>query len=913
MDSQQMVVLTRGGSDDTSVGQSLKRSGTVPNIHEEPVDLSLLRSRPLAGDLQSCALKQTNLKSNYFKTEKGGGGGDVPDVAVTSLSALQETGEVCGLNQPITVKTGIPCGSEQPDINTSDVTGLCNRPIADSAALSLTKDIPHLNSKWSLEASTPLLQASSNGPRSTLVSVAVENGDQSSGAMDQSSGAIDQSSEAMDQSSEAMDQSSEAMDQSPEARNQLSEAMDQSSEAMDHSEEPVHRTKAEDEKQNGDRDVPVIRNGDPILQMPLLFHTTQTERTVGRNGDDQSVTPYLLPGCRGHGEEQAAKEGGEDRAEASDGRREQKQEEEEEGVVLDLSLPKKRESKERRLWHESSLLMEVDEVEGDGDRDIVEEDDDDQYVSILRIDGADILGGPLSSPTCGSASLFPYFTSIDSDCEGLLLIDDQGIPYTLTPEGHKVPQIDLLKHAGPQPGQSLVLPSSLEVSSSFTPDEILPSSLQLSSPLVDADTNTGLGFSLPLSLIQNSPSGSTSMFLLLSTSSSTSSQLFSTSTPIALIDPSTGQLSQISNSSLSSLSLSSPLPSQIVTSESPLPASLSQPVIRVSPDNHVTMPSGVTPSMTPVTPLPPISDVSSPLTQPVTDESSDAVAFSSTTIKHSEPSSSEPDPDPQSLIMDEKQMGSVPNESVSAKASPVTHSSSMTFDPSSDAVSQSDTPESERSSLAWNDHLYFSSTAPPSPPPDPNNPSSRPRNPEPPDPLDLVSPASPPSSGPRRVLYCPLCPRIFYYLSDLERHSITHSQNKPHVCLQCGKAFKRSSHLQRHNHIHTGQRNFVCPICSKRFREAGELQRHQRVHTGEKPYQCSLCHTRFAERNTLRRHTKRKHPFHQAAVDTLTEGGDGRGGEGEEETEEWYSSTVSNLDNSDSEPDSEVMSSFGSF
>ena len=99
----------------------------------------------------------------------------------------------------------------------------------------------------------------------------------------------------------------------------------------------------------------------------------------------------------------------------------------------------------------------------------------------------------------------------------------------------------------------------------------------------------------------------------------------------------------------------------------------------------------------------------------------------------------------------------------------------------------------------------------------------------------------------------------------------------------------------------------MCPICAKRFREAGELQRHQRVHTGEKPYQCPLCHTRFAERNTLRRHTKRKHPYHQVAMEMLSEkrgagaggGDDGGGGihqEEEEESAEWYSSSVSHLD-----------------
>uniref|UniRef100_A0A3B4ACP6 C2H2-type domain-containing protein n=1 Tax=Periophthalmus magnuspinnatus TaxID=409849 RepID=A0A3B4ACP6_9GOBI len=157
--------------------------------------------------------------------------------------------------------------------------------------------------------------------------------------------------------------------------------------------------------------------------------------------------------------------------------------------------------------------------------------------------------------------------------------------------------------------------------------------------------------------------------------------------------------------------------------------------------------------------------------------------------------------------------------------------------------------------------------------------------------LNPLSPDwTPDGQGARRVLYCQLCPRVFFYMSDLERHAITHSQKKPHVCPQCGKAFKRSSHLQRHKHIHTGQRNYVCPICAKRFREAGELQRHQRVHTGEKPYQCQLCHTRFAERNTLRRHTKRKHPYHQVAMEMLSDkkngGGKGASAVQEEESAE---------------------------
>nr|XP_020654596.1 zinc finger protein 581-like [Pogona vitticeps] len=116
------------------------------------------------------------------------------------------------------------------------------------------------------------------------------------------------------------------------------------------------------------------------------------------------------------------------------------------------------------------------------------------------------------------------------------------------------------------------------------------------------------------------------------------------------------------------------------------------------------------------------------------------------------------------------------------------------------------------------------------------------------------------SGGPLRKVYsCPVCSRTFEYLSYLQRHSITHSESKPHVCRACGKAFKRTSHLERHKYTHSGRKPHQCPICQRSFRDSGELSHHQRVHTGERPYQCEACHMRFGERNTLQRHIRRKH------------------------------------------------------
>ncbi|CAL8360071.1 unnamed protein product [Arctogadus glacialis] len=699
---------------------------------------------------------------------------------------------------------------------------------------------------------------------------------------------------------------------------------------------------------------------------------------------------------------------------------------EEQTEPLDLSLPMRRRDADGGSggcpWEdsgcESSLIMEVDEFEGEGDRDVVEEDDDeddddgvvrkgDQTFSAL---GADSFGDSILSPSFFSTSVFASLSSIDSDNDNFLFIDDQGIPYNLSPEGHKVPQIDTSTlDGGPLSGRSVtrslslhgqrtepsqrvtLLASSLGQSlgnpshALIAPRDNLLSSPQTSAPesppqsaepLKGAELSTGaratknsdssgaaepcgtsaggtgpaaaanqtvqiltnpsgntpilflsppststqfssspVGLSLPLSLTQNSAPASTPMLLLLSSVSSTSGP------SLALLDPSTGQLSQITAASSGPLSFPALSAGQLST---PGPSVLSYPMIQLGPSNASVVLSGVGNNLTPnPVALTSSSSSSSPAITAVTPTlQTTSLIPSSGTLGHVPPlgpTQAESSDAPVEAEVISKEGNTKPSPFTSGSPPPL-QNYNMTFDlldplsPPAEADpssgSEHGTDPSTRHGMdpvPLEDHLYFSSMAPPSPS---IFTSSQLDAMDPLDPLDPLSPSSSPNSlGPRKILYCQLCPRVFFYSSDLERHAITHSQKKPHVCQQCGKAFKRSSHLQRHKHIHTGQRNYVCPICAKRFREAGELQRHQRVHTGEKPYQCPLCHTRFAERNTLRRHTKRKHPYHQVAMEMLSEkrgagaggGDDGGGGihQEEEESAEWYSSSISHLDGSE--------------
>ncbi|XP_051261982.1 mucin-17 [Dicentrarchus labrax] len=943
MDSQLASVLTSGSLDVQNGSQCAEGSGPVTEVCLDPKEKTSPSTVP--GNLQPCSVKAAvTIRQDALSIN-----GKKPEVGGTSKPASQETSKIGGFRQPITVKTGVPVLRSRPIRLKIVVPPRCKKPITNSA-ISLTKDFARSHFRRPVSVASGAVITEKNRSKIQISAVKV--------------------------------------------KEEIKEVTYQKTE--DAKPESFQETEAErGEKMCKERHVSGAKITLTDRSETPLISSTATVKILSQQGIKVEMTEREieenipldlhdvdLKSCKTFDEVGM----------------------EEQTEPLDLSLPKKKERRCGRFLEdsgcESSLIMEVDEYEGEGDRDIVEEDDEgDGDGSVLRMDGTDTLEESLLSPSFFSTSVFTSLSSIDSDTENLLLIDDQGIPYTLSPDGLKVPQVDASTSEDPQSDQakstevegggspqlaSLAYPSlsqskdnalnaplndlydspapatespSLGVDQKKTPevftslitnsdpskagdssiksvqaDAVPPPSSGISVPtqpiqiLTNPSTNapilllsssssspqlssTPVGLTLPLSVTQTSPGASTPMFLLLSSVPSSSGDSASTSTPIAVLDPATGQLSQIT---AASAPVSLPLPSgQVSRLGSPLPA-LSHPVIRLSPNNPPVILSGV-------------NNVNSGavLTSLAVRSSSPALqndCHSTTPLLHI--SSSDSNSGSEAISAEE-----VSKEN--NKPLPFTESSSppqpasLTFDPLAQPSSEAQSPASETEfdpsdlhshHLPLDDHLYFSSAAaPPSPPIGPILSSDKldPLKPlDPLDPLDPLSPAASPNTmGPRRVLYCQLCPRVFFYLSDLERHAITHSQKKPHVCQQCGKAFKRSSHLQRHKHIHTGQRNFVCPICGKRFREAGELQRHQRVHTGEKPYQCQLCHTRFAERNTLRRHTKRKHPYHQVAMEMLNERkgagrGDGDGGTGvqeEEESAEWYSSTVSNLDNSESE------------
>lgn len=104
---------------------------------------------------------------------------------------------------------------------------------------------------------------------------------------------------------------------------------------------------------------------------------------------------------------------------------------------------------------------------------------------------------------------------------------------------------------------------------------------------------------------------------------------------------------------------------------------------------------------------------------------------------------------------------------------------------------------------------------------------------------------------------CETCGKAFRDVYHLNRHRLSHSDEKPFSCPICQQRFKRKDRMSHHVRSHQGgvEKPYVCPHCSKAFSRPDHLNSHVRqVHSSERPFKCPTCESSFATKDRLRAH-----------------------------------------------------------
>ncbi|KAF9317913.1 hypothetical protein BG003_000142 [Podila horticola] len=203
--------------------------------------------------------------------------------------------------------------------------------------------------------------------------------------------------------------------------------------------------------------------------------------------------------------------------------------------------------------------------------------------------------------------------------------------------------------------------------------------------------------------------------------------------------------------------------------------------------------------------------------------------------------------------------------------------------------------QSQNRNQIRNDNPSFSAS--PSPPPITSNESSPATSPR--QANKSSRPFKPRSRGKPHT--CPVCGRIFYRISNLNTHIVTHTGDKKHVCdfiiepdhIDYSRHSSRSGSVSGSGSGGLVWQNTspgftsVLPLpgspssssspsssplvtttdsplqprrCNQRFARIYDLERHKRCHTRQLPYACALCPEQFIRNDPLWRHYKKVHP-----------------------------------------------------
>ncbi|XP_066576673.1 zinc finger and BTB domain-containing protein 24-like [Amia ocellicauda] len=110
---------------------------------------------------------------------------------------------------------------------------------------------------------------------------------------------------------------------------------------------------------------------------------------------------------------------------------------------------------------------------------------------------------------------------------------------------------------------------------------------------------------------------------------------------------------------------------------------------------------------------------------------------------------------------------------------------------------------------------------------------------------------------------CQLCDKAYKVKNDLTQHvRAKHGEawrGKPALVQLCEFCGQEVQHYKSHKVFCSGVKRFPCRFCVQTFYRLSELKRHTWTHTGELPYRCTICGKRCRHPSNLKKHIRSVH------------------------------------------------------
>lgn len=112
------------------------------------------------------------------------------------------------------------------------------------------------------------------------------------------------------------------------------------------------------------------------------------------------------------------------------------------------------------------------------------------------------------------------------------------------------------------------------------------------------------------------------------------------------------------------------------------------------------------------------------------------------------------------------------------------------------------------------------------------------------------------------IYKCEKCEREILGKRNYQRHLQTHEEDpnkrRPYKCDICKDTFTREDSLKSHLKLcHENDSELtLCEKCGKTFNSVRNLNRHLLTHANERPYKCSTCQKTFSMWSYLKTHSK---------------------------------------------------------